>query len=59
MAAIKVNEQQERQCYFLPEECCTRKCIHFSTCIRNPHRNEKKGERHDERKCDDSLQLTK
>lgn len=44
MAVIKVNEQQERQCYFLPEECCTRKCIYFSTCIRNPYRDGKKEE---------------
>ncbi len=40
MTAVKVEEQQEvrRQCVFSPEGWCTRKCIHYSTCVRNPHR---------------------
>lgn len=43
MTATKIDKQPSKSkfCYFHPEGLCTRKCVHFNTCLRNPYRDKK------------------
>lgn len=35
---IQILSNKHNFCYFENTKLCTRKCIHFDTCLRNPYR---------------------
>lgn len=36
---IQISSNKPNFCYFENTKLCTRKCIHFNTCLRNVYRN--------------------